>query len=58
MLLMLVNKKYWSVSDSHEQKEAVKVQDVGKLPDAKRITVLPKGPVVVAQEVELEAVRE
>ncbi|KAI8435260.1 hypothetical protein MSG28_003600 [Choristoneura fumiferana] len=52
MLLMLVNKKYWSVSDTQEQKDAVKSLDVNKLPETKRITVLPRGPVVAAQETE------
>ncbi|XP_028028860.1 protoheme IX farnesyltransferase, mitochondrial isoform X2 [Bombyx mandarina] len=46
MLLMLVNKKYWSSSDTQEQTDT-KIQDVGILD--KRITVLPRGPVVVAQ---------
>lgn len=43
---MLVNKKYWSSSDTQEQTDT-KIQDVGILD--KRITVLPRGPVVVAQ---------
>ncbi|XP_045491173.1 protoheme IX farnesyltransferase, mitochondrial [Colias croceus] len=49
MLLMLVNKKYWSSADTQEnelQKSEV------KLPETKRITVLPRGPVVAAQEAE------
>ncbi|XP_013190004.1 protoheme IX farnesyltransferase, mitochondrial [Amyelois transitella] len=51
MVLMLVNKKYWSSSESQaDQKDTAKLQDVNKLPEAKRITVLPKGPVVVAQD--------
>ncbi|RVE54783.1 hypothetical protein evm_000550 [Chilo suppressalis] len=54
MLLMLVNKKYWSSSDTQEQKDLSKAQDISKLPDSKRITVLPRGPVVAAQESEIE----
>ncbi|XP_053625755.1 protoheme IX farnesyltransferase, mitochondrial [Plodia interpunctella] len=50
MILMLVNKKYWSSADSQTEQLEVKSQDVNKLPEAKRITVLPKGPVVVAQD--------
>lgn len=46
MLLMLVNKKYWSSTETQEKE--VKTQDL-KL-DSKRITVLPRGPVVAAQE--------
>lgn len=49
MLLMLVNKKYWSSADTQEQEQSTKLQDINKLPD-KRITVLPRGPVVAAQE--------
>ncbi|XP_049866789.1 protoheme IX farnesyltransferase, mitochondrial [Pectinophora gossypiella] len=49
MLLMLVNKKYWSSADSQEQRDGIKSQDVAKLHD-KRITVLPRGPVVAAQD--------
>ncbi|XP_072944433.1 protoheme IX farnesyltransferase, mitochondrial [Epargyreus clarus] len=51
MILMLVNKKYWSSSDTQDQdqREMAKSQDVNKLPD-KRISVLPRGPVVAAQE--------
>lgn len=45
---MLVNKKYWSSSETQEQ-EILKTQDVNKLQD-KRITVLPRGPVVAAQD--------
>ncbi|KAG6459242.1 protoheme IX farnesyltransferase, mitochondrial [Manduca sexta] len=52
MLLMLVNKKYWSSSDTQEQTEITKPQDLAKLPDSKRITVLPRGPVVAAQDAE------
>ncbi|XP_059050133.1 protoheme IX farnesyltransferase, mitochondrial [Achroia grisella] len=47
MLLMLVNKKYWSSTDTQEQKS----QDLSKLPEA-RLSVLPRGPVVAAQETE------
>lgn len=47
MLLMLVNKKYWSSASSQEQEATT--QDVTKLTD-KRITVLPRGPVVAAQD--------
>lgn len=50
MILMLVNKKYWASSDTQEQTEALVTQDVSKLPDSKLITVLPRGPVVAAQE--------
>lgn len=50
MLLMLVNKKYWSSTETQEN-ELPKSQEV-KLPDTKRITVLPRGPVVAAQEAE------
>lgn len=52
MLLMLVNKKYLVSSETQEQKEPSK--DVSKLPEAKRISVLPRGPVVAAQESEME----
>lgn len=52
MLLMLVNKKYLSSGDTQEQKDPTKAQDVSKLPEAKRISVLPRGPVVAAQETE------
>ncbi|CAF4844610.1 unnamed protein product [Pieris macdunnoughi] len=48
MLLMLVNKKYWSSAETQEKE--FKTQDL-KL-DPKRITVLPRGPVVAAQEAE------
>ncbi|XP_034840171.1 protoheme IX farnesyltransferase, mitochondrial [Maniola hyperantus] len=48
MFLMLVNKKYWPSSDTQEQ-DLVKLQDV-KHTEAKRITVLPRGPVVAAQD--------
>ncbi|CAH2267533.1 jg8140 [Pararge aegeria aegeria] len=48
MFLMLVNKKYWTSSDTQEQKDT-KPQDI-KHPETKRITVLPRGPVVAAQE--------
>lgn len=47
MLLMLVNKKYWSSPSGQDQD--VTMQDVAKLTD-KRITVLPRGPVVAAQD--------
>lgn len=47
MLLMLVNKKYWSSPSSQEQD--VTMQDVAKVTD-KRIAVLPRGPVVAAQD--------
>ncbi|KAL4714116.1 hypothetical protein ACJJTC_008470 [Scirpophaga incertulas] len=50
MLLMLVNKKYWSSSETHDQKEPSKTQDIGKLSEPKRISVLPRGPIVTAQE--------
>lgn len=50
MLLMLVNKKNWYKSDTQEQ-ETTKVQDV-KIPDS-RISVLPRRPVVAAQESDL-----
>ncbi|CAG5011928.1 unnamed protein product [Parnassius apollo] len=53
MLLMLVNKKYWSSSETREHKDVLKSQDVNKLPESKRITVLPRGPVVAAQETDL-----
>lgn len=46
MLLMLVNKKYWLSSDTEEQENVPKLQ----LPDSKRITVLPRGAVVAAQD--------
>ncbi|CAH0718835.1 unnamed protein product, partial [Brenthis ino] len=51
MLLMLVNKKYWSSSHTQEQEQevTVKTQDI-KHPESKRITVLPRGPVVAAQD--------
>ncbi|KAL0841834.1 hypothetical protein ABMA28_014075 [Loxostege sticticalis] len=52
MLLMLVNKKYLTSGDTQEQKDPTKAQDVSKLPEAKRISVLPRGPVVAAQETE------
>ncbi|CAH0748013.1 unnamed protein product [Diatraea saccharalis] len=54
MLLMLVNKKYWSSSDTQEQRDSSKAQDLNKLHDTKRITVLPRGPIVTAQESEAE----
>lgn len=52
MLLMLVNKKYWSVADTQDQpeKEVLKHPEHGKLTDPKLITVLPRGPVVAAQD--------
>ncbi|CAH1646246.1 unnamed protein product [Spodoptera littoralis] len=50
MLLMLVNKKNWYKSETQEQ-ETTKVQDV-KIPDS-RISVLPRRPVVAAQESDL-----
>ncbi|GBP65135.1 Protoheme IX farnesyltransferase, mitochondrial [Eumeta japonica] len=51
MLLMLVNKKYWSSAEPQEQnKETTKLSDISKLPESKRITVLPRGPVVAAQD--------
>ncbi|KAM3963458.1 cytochrome c oxidase assembly factor 10 isoform 1-T2 [Aphomia sociella] len=50
MMLMLVNKRYWSSSDTQENKE-IKSQDSSKISEA-RITVLPRGPVVAAQETE------
>lgn len=55
MILMLVNKKYWSSSETQEdvKSQDVKTQDVSKLPD-KRITVLPRGPVVAAQDSDKE----
>lgn len=52
MLLMLVNKKYMSATDTQEQAEPSKTPDVSKLPESKRISVLPRGPVVAAQESE------
>ncbi|XP_063620031.1 protoheme IX farnesyltransferase, mitochondrial isoform X2 [Cydia splendana] len=51
MLLMLVNKKYWSAGEGQDQKDTVKNIDVNKLPG---ITVIPRGPVVAAQETDLE----
>ncbi|KPJ07911.1 Protoheme IX farnesyltransferase, mitochondrial [Papilio machaon] len=53
MLLMLVNKKYWSSSETQEHKDVMKSQDLNKLPESKRLTVLPRGPVVTAQETDL-----
>lgn len=53
---MLVNKKYWSISESQELKDVVKNQDINKLPESKRITVLPRGPVVAAQDSDIESV--
>lgn len=50
MLLMLVNKKSWY---SSKDQEVPKIQDVNKLPDS-RISVLPRRPIVAAQEVESE----
>lgn len=47
MILMLVNKKNWYKSGNQEQ-DTQKVQDV-KIPDS-RISVLPRRPVVAAQE--------
>lgn len=47
MILMLVNKKNWYKSETQEQ-DSPKVQDV-KIPDS-RISVLPRRPVVAAQE--------
>ncbi|XP_052757444.1 protoheme IX farnesyltransferase, mitochondrial [Galleria mellonella] len=49
MVLMLVNKKYWSSADIQDQKDSLKSQDLSKVPEA-RITVLLRGPVVAAQE--------
>lgn len=51
MLLMLVNKKYWSsaITEEMEQEVIIKNQDL-KHPETKRITVLPRGPVVAAQD--------
>ncbi|CAK1552561.1 unnamed protein product [Leptosia nina] len=51
MLLMLVNKKYWSSTDTQENE--IKMSDI-KVTDSKRITVLPRGPVVAAQESDSE----
>lgn len=51
MLIMLVNKKYWSSASGEDQD--VTTQDVAKLTD-KRITVLPRGPVVAAQDSDRE----
>ena len=48
---MLVNKKYWSSADTQELTDSLKNQELSKLTD-KRITVLPRGPVVAAQETE------
>ncbi|KPJ01698.1 Protoheme IX farnesyltransferase, mitochondrial [Papilio xuthus] len=53
MLLMLVNKKYWSSSETQEHKDVMKSQDLNKFPESKRLTVLPRGPVVTAQETDL-----
>ncbi|CAH2074464.1 unnamed protein product, partial [Iphiclides podalirius] len=50
MLLMLVNKKYWSSSETQENKDSLKSHEVNKLPESKRITVLPRGPIVTAQD--------
>ncbi|CAB3234616.1 unnamed protein product [Arctia plantaginis] len=50
MLLMLVNKKSWY---SSKEQDTPKVQDVNKLPDS-RISVLPRRPIVAAQEAESE----
>lgn len=47
---MLVNKKYWSTSETQEHKDSQKLQEVNKLPESKRITVLPRGPIVTAQD--------
>lgn len=49
MLLMLVNKKYWTSIETQDKE--LKTQDM-KISDSKRITVLPRGPVVAAQESE------
>lgn len=49
MLLMLVNKKYWSSANTETQEQDLK-QDVNKLQDTKRISVLPRGPIVAAHD--------
>ncbi|XP_046964738.1 protoheme IX farnesyltransferase, mitochondrial [Vanessa cardui] len=55
MLLMLVNKKYWSSSKTEEHTDTLKIQDVNKHPEfAKGITVLPRRPVVAAQDSNIE----
>lgn len=54
MLLMLVNKKYWSSSEPQENSEIIRTHDVNKLPETKRITVLPRGPYVSAQDSDIE----
>ncbi|KAJ2952571.1 hypothetical protein O0L34_g6894 [Tuta absoluta] len=46
MILMLVNKKYWTSANT-EEKELSKTQDVSKLPG---IAVLPRRPIVAAQD--------
>ncbi|VVC89752.1 unnamed protein product [Leptidea sinapis] len=52
MLLMLINKNYLSSNENQEQD--VLKQDVNKVQETKRITVLPRGPVVVAQDSDLD----
>ncbi|CAG9585734.1 unnamed protein product [Danaus chrysippus] len=54
MLLMLVNKKYWSSSEPQENSEIIRTHDVNKLPETKRISVLPRGPYVSAQDSVIE----
>lgn len=53
MLLMLVNKKNWYSKKDQEKTETQKMGDVNKLPDS-RISVLPRRPVVAAQESDTE----
>lgn len=50
MLLMLVNKKNWY---SKKEQDATKSQDINKLTDS-RISVLPRRPVVAAQDSDVE----
>ncbi|XP_041977318.1 protoheme IX farnesyltransferase, mitochondrial [Aricia agestis] len=50
MLLMLINKQYWSSGETIEQNDSQKTVD--KTPESKRITVLPRGPFVAAQDLE------
>lgn len=53
MLLMLVNKKHWSSTNTQEQADILTSPDVNnKVPD-KRITVLPRRPVVAAIDKDL-----
>lgn len=57
MLLMLVNKKYWASSDTQDDKDVSKIQEINKMPESKRIAVLPRGPVVAAQEFNDSSIR-